>query len=359
MLHRARSRPAVTAVLAAGLALSLSACGGDAGGGGGGGEDDLAIELNIYSRSLPYFQDVVAGAQRQAEKDGVKLTVSYGETDPQLQYQQIENALIQAPDGVIVVPVDPAALIPVLQQAVNNGISVVTAVNDIAEEGHEYPVAHVGKDYFEVGREKAQYLVDELGGQGTVAMIHGIRGLPFTELQGQGAMEVFAENPGITVIDGPCTGEFSSDAGLGAAENVLTANPDVDALYFDNDEIALGGVLAAQQRGIALDDILIIGTDGGEPARQAVDAGELYMTVTLCGVSTGACAVEVLVAHLRDNTRPDDRVVDVSSQMITQDTYAEVEASSPRASADAVGPGRRRPPEHGGPSSTPERFRGC
>jgi ABC-type sugar transport system substrate-binding protein len=326
MLHRARPRQVVTAVLAAGLGLSVAACGGgDGAAAGGGGEDDLTIELNIYSRSLPYFQDVVSGAQRQAEEEGATLNVTYGETDPQLQYQQIENALTQAPDGVVVVPVDPVALIPVLQQATDNGISVVTAVNDIAEEAHEYPVAHVGKDYFEVGREKAQYLVDQLGGQGTVAMIHGIRGLLFTELQGQGAMEVFAENPGITVIDGPYTGEFSSDAGLGVAENVLTANPDVDALYFDNDDIALGGVLAAQQRGIPLEDILIIGTDGGEPARQAVNSGELDMTITLCGVSTGARAVEVLVAQLRDDTRPDGRVVDVTSQIITQDTYAEVE----------------------------------
>jgi ABC-type sugar transport system substrate-binding protein len=325
MLHRARTRQAVTAVLAAGLALSLAACSDGGSSAGGGGQGDLSIELNLYSRSLPYFQDVVAGAQKQAKEEGVTLHVTYGETDPQLQYQQIENALTQAPDGVIVVPVDPAALLPVIQQAADNGISVETAVNNIAEEGRQNTIAHVGKDYLEVGREKAQYVVDQLGGQGTVAMIHGIRGLLFTELQGKGAMEVFAKNPGITVIDGPYTGEFSSDAGLAAAENVLTANPDVDALYFDNDDIALGGVLAAQQRGVSLDNLLIIGTDGGAPARQAVNAGELDMTITLCGVLTGARAVEVLVAELRDGTRPDGHDIDVTSQMITKDNYSEVE----------------------------------
>jgi ABC-type sugar transport system substrate-binding protein len=326
MLHRARPRQAMTAVLAAGLTLTLAACSDSGGGGtGGGSQDDLTIELNIYSRSLPYFQDVVAGAQAQADEEGVTLHVTYGETDPQLQYQQIENALTQSPDGVIVVPVDPAALIPVIQQGVDNGTSVLTTVNNIDEDGRQYTVAHVGKDYLQVGRDKAQYIVDQLGGQGTVAMIHGIRGLLFTELQGQGAMEVFRENPGITVIDGPYTGEFSSDAGLAAAENVLTANANLDALYFDNDDIALGGVLAVQQRGISLDDLLIIGTDGGKPARDAVNAGELDMTITLCGVSTGARAVEVLVAQLRDGTEPDGHEVDVESQMITKDTYAEVE----------------------------------
>ncbi|NEK56989.1 sugar ABC transporter substrate-binding protein [Geodermatophilus sabuli] len=326
----ATRRRTAGALTAAGLVLSLAACSGGsdeaAAAGGGGGDDDLTVEMNLYSRSLPYFQDFVAGAQERADAEGVTLNVTYGETDPQLQYDQVQNALTQSPDGVIVVPVDPAALIPVFQQASDGGIPVLTAINDIEEDGWASVVGHVGKEYTEVGREKAQYLVDTLGGQGTVAIIHGIRGLLFSELQAEGAREVFAENPGITVIEGPYTGEFSSDAGLAAAENVLTANPDVDALYFDNDDIALGGVLAAQQRGIAMEDIVIIGTDGGEPARQAVAAGELDMTITLCGFLNGKQAMDTLVTFIRDGEEPSGRTVDVTSQMVTPDTYEDVEA---------------------------------
>ncbi|MBB3085301.1 sugar ABC transporter substrate-binding protein [Geodermatophilus sabuli] len=322
-------RRTAAALAATGLVLSVAACSGgdeEASASGGGGEDQLTVEMNLYSRSLPYFQDFVAGAQERAEAEGVTLNVTYGETDPQLQYDQVQNALTQSPDGVIVVPVDPAALIPVFQQASDGGVPVLTAINDIEEDGWPSVVGHVGKEYTDVGREKAQYLVDTLGGQGTVAMIHGIRGLLFSELQAQGAMEVFAENPGITVIDGPYTGEFSSDAGLAAAENVLTANPDVDALYFDNDDIALGGVLAAQQRGIAMEDIVIIGTDGGEPARQAVAAGELDMTITLCGFLNGKQAMDTLVSFVRDGDEPAERTVEVTSQMVTRDSYEDVEA---------------------------------
>jgi ABC-type sugar transport system substrate-binding protein len=328
MLHLALPRKALTVALTAGLAVSLAACsssGDDSGSGGGGGGDSLSVQLNIYSRGLPLFQETAAAAQAVADREGVDLEVTYGETDPQLQYQQVENALSQAPDGVVIVPVDPVALIPVIQQGSDNGIAMMTSINDIDEDGRQYTFAHVGKDYTEVGRQKAQYLVDQLGGQGTVAMIHGIRGLLFTELQGKGAMEVFAKNPGITVIDGPYTGEFSSDAGLSAAENVLTANPDVDALYFDNDDIALGGILAAQQRNIPMDQILIIGTDGGEPARLAVDAGDLDMTISMCGAATGTKAMETMIAYLRDGTEPADHTVDIAGEVITKDTYADVE----------------------------------
>lgn len=323
-----RARRGLAAAAVTSAVLSLAACSSDGGTAAAGtdGEKELTVEMNLYSRSLPYFQDVVAGAQERAEAEGVTLNVTYGETDPQLQYDQIQNALSQSPDGTIVVPVDPAALIPVFQQASEGGIPVLTAVNDIEEEGWPYVIGHVGKEYTDIGREKAQYLVETLGGVGTVAMIHGIRGLLFSELQAKGAMEVFAENPGITVIDGPYTGEFSSDAGLEAAENVLTANPDVDALYFDNDDIALGGVLAAQQRGISMDDIVIIGTDGGEPARKSVANGELDMTITLCGVATGKMAMDIFLAYVRDGEEPAERFNDVESQLITPETYDEVEA---------------------------------
>ncbi|MGH3641900.1 MAG: sugar ABC transporter substrate-binding protein, partial [Mycobacterium sp.] len=267
-----------------------------------------------------YFQDMIRGAQDVAAQDGhATIDVTYGETDPQLQYDQLENALSTAPSGLLVVPVDPAALIPVIQQAATNGVPVVTLANDIGESGHQYQLAHTGEEYHDLGRKKAQFIVDALGGNGTVGYVHGIRGLTFSELQAQGAMEVFNANPGITVTNGPYAGEFSSDAGLTATENLLTANPDFAALYYDNDDIALGGIQAVQQRGRPMDSIVIIGTDGGEPALQAVSAGTLDMTISLCGYATGKAGASTLIDNLRKGTKPEERIVKVDGLQITKD----------------------------------------
>jgi ABC-type sugar transport system substrate-binding protein len=323
---------ATSVLAAAALAVGLSACSQDTGAGGGATEtvsadQPLKIAMNVYSRTLPYFQDMIRGAQDVAKEDGhATIDVTYGETDPQLQYDQLENALSTNPNGMLIVPVDPAALLPVIQQAATSGVPVVTLANDIDEAGHEFQLGHAGEEYVEVGRRKAQYLVDTLGGTGTVGYIHGIRGLTFSELQAQGAMEVFKANPGITVIDGPYAGEFSSDAGLTATENVLTANPDVDALYYDNDDIALGGILAVQQRGRSMDDIVIIGTDGGDPALDAINAGTLDMTVSLCGYATGRAAATTLIDNVREGTKPEDRLVKVDGLLITSDTLDDARA---------------------------------
>jgi ABC-type sugar transport system substrate-binding protein len=198
--------------------------------------------------------------------------------------------------------------------------------NDINESGHDSQLAHTGQEYVDVGRKKAQFIVDALGGNGTVGYVHGIRGLTFSELQAQGAMEVFNANPGITVIDGPYAGEFSSDAGLTATENLLTANPGVQALYYDNDDIALGGIQAAQQRALPMDNVVIIGTDGGEPALQAVAAGTLDMTISLCGYATGKKGATTLIDNLRNGTKPEERFVEVDTLEITRDNLADSRA---------------------------------
>lgn len=327
MSHRRTTRRVAVGVFVATLTSTMAACSSGGSGGATEGGGELTVALNIYSRTLPYFQDMVRGVESVADENGVTVDLTYGETDPQLQYDQVENALSNAPDGLLIVPVDPSALIPVIQQASDNGIPVVTLANDIDEEGHEFQLAFVGQEYVDIGRQKAQFIVDALGGQGTVGFVHGIRGLFFTEAQAIGATEVFEENPGITVIDGSYTGEFSSDAGLSTTENLLTANPDIDALYFDNDDIALGGILAAQQRGVAMDDITIIGTDGGAPAIEAIGAGDLDMTISLCGYASGVTGMEVLLANMQDGTEPEDRFVPVDLLTITSENLTEAQST--------------------------------
>ncbi|WP_123026700.1 sugar ABC transporter substrate-binding protein [Mycolicibacterium stellerae] len=325
----ARIARAATALASA--VLLTVACSHDSGssdsGGAAGVDSELKLAMNVYSRTLPYFQDMIRGVQDVAHEDGhTKVDVTYGDTNPQLQYNQLENALSTSPNGLLIVPVNPSALIPVIQKAASNGVSVVTMANDIDEAGHSSQLAHVGQEYVELGRQKAQYIVDALGGRGTVGYVHGIRGLTFSERQAEGAKEVFTANPGITLIDGPYAGQFSSDAGLTATENVLTAHPDVNALYFDNDDIALGGILAVQQRGRPMDSIVIIGTDGGAPALEAVGAKTMDMTISLCGYATGRQGAQVLINYLRENKKPAERFVEVDSLTITSANLTDAQA---------------------------------
>ena len=291
----------------------------------GGGGSKLIV-VNLYSQALPYFQDIAAGVTDAANAAGFTPEVVFGQTDPALQFTQIQNAITKAPAGIIVAPIDQSSLIPVFKEGKDAGVQMVTVADNLAAEGVDQQLAYVGVEYEDIGAMKAQKIVDAIGGEGTVGVVHGIRGLHFSEAQWTGAKEVFEANPGITLVDVGYAGGFSTDLGLEKAENIFTQNPDVDAIYFDNDDLALGGILAAKARGIDMDDIYIVGADGGKPARDAAKAGELDYSVSFCGYATGVLATKVIVDQVVNGTGPAGPVVPVAIVEFTPDNVGELES---------------------------------
>jgi ABC-type sugar transport system substrate-binding protein len=306
---------ALVAVFA--LAGGLAACGDDDDDGGGSGDSEAkTIYLNAYAQEIPYFRDWQAGATARAEELGWDVSGEFGNVTPEQQVQQVENALVQQPDAMVITPIDEESLVPVLQQASDQGIAVVTVGAKVSNP--DVITSFVGRDNFAVGEQKAQFVVDELGGQGQVGLIHGIRGLTFTEEQADAYQEVLGAEPGIEIVDGPFTGGFSADLGLDATANMLTTNPDINAIIYDNDDLALGGAEAVKNAGINPDDILIVGTDGGEVALDAVEAGTIDYTVSLCGYREGSSAIDTLNTYFEDG-EVSDRVVSEVEVFTTQD----------------------------------------
>jgi len=300
------------------LAVGLAACGDDDddGGSNGGSDEAKSVYLNAYASDLPYFRDWHEGAEARAEELGWSTKSEFGNTTPEQQVQQIESALVEQPDAIIVTAIDEESLNPVLRQARDQGVAVITLGGGVSDE--EAYDSFVARDNLDIGRQKAQWVVDQLGGKGKVGIVHGIRGLTFTEEQAKGYKEVLNKESGIEVVDGPYTGGFSSDLGLDAAANMLTSNPDLDAIIFDNDDLAMGGAKAVKNAGIDPDDILILGTDGGDAALDAVEKGELDFTVSLCGYREGASAVDT-VKTLFDEGEVDKRIVSHVEVFTTDD----------------------------------------
>jgi ABC-type sugar transport system substrate-binding protein len=278
------------AVLA--LALGGASCGGDDDGGGGGGGDSgesRKVYLNAYAKEIQYFRDWHEGATAEAERLGWTVESEYGNLTPEQQVQQVENAIVKQPDVILITPIDEKSLEPVLREARNQGIKVITVGATVSDDS--LVDSFVARENYDLGVEKAEFVIDELGGKGKVGIIHGIRGLTFSEEQKKGYEDTL-EGSGLEVVDGPFTGGFSSDLGLDATQNLLTQNGDLDAIIFDNDDLAIGGIQAAKERNIAPDDILMLGTDGGSAALEVVEKGDLDMTISLCGYREGISAIQ-------------------------------------------------------------------
>lgn len=286
---------ALVAIVVLALAGGLAACGSDDDDSGSGGDSSTAgkkVYLNAYAQEIPYFRDWEAGATAKGDELGWDVTGEFGNVTPEQQVQQLENALVQQPDGIIVTPIDEESLNPVLQKAKDQGVEVVTVGAKVSNP--DLMTSFVARDNYQIGVDKAQFMIDQLNGKGQVGIVHGIRGLTFTEDQAKAYEDTLAKAPGIEVVDGPYTGGFTADLGLDATANLLSANPDMNGIIYDNDDLALGGVEAVNNAGIPLDQFVIVGTDGGEAAIKAVEAGDIDMTVNLCGYREGVSAADTL-----------------------------------------------------------------
>jgi ABC-type sugar transport system substrate-binding protein len=304
----------------------LAACGDDDDDGGGGDGEARTVYMNAYAQEIPYFRDWHRGAEAQAEELGWTTESEFGNTTPEQQVQQVENAIVTQPDAIVITPIDEESVTPALLQAKEQGIAVITVGATVGDDS--VPDSFVARDNVQIGRDKAQFVVDELGGQGKVGIIHGIRGLTFSEDQAQGYEEVLSENPDIEVVDGPYAGGFSADLGLDTTQNLLTANPDLDAIIYDNDDLALGGVEAAKGRGIQPDEIVMVGTDGGEAALDAVARGDIDMTISLCGYREGASAIDTLNTFFEDG-EVEPRVVSHVEEFTTANVEQKSEELTP------------------------------
>jgi ABC-type sugar transport system substrate-binding protein len=306
-----RRTVALTVALALGLALAVSACGsssksssGTSSGSSASGGGSKTIAVNMYSREIPYFVQVLKGMQTEGSKLGWKINPTFGNNDPTLQVNQLQTAIATHPDAMTVIPIDEHALIPAYQQAKTAGITVVSVGDNVAPSAYHLQLTFVGDNYADLGKTKAQLIINHLHGKGTVGWIHGIRGLNFSEQQRIGGTPVFKSNSGITLVDGPYGGAFSSDAGLTATQNLLSRNPNLNAIYYDNDDLALGGIQALKGRGIDPSKVFIVGTDGGPVALAAVKKGSLNATYSLCGYAQGVRVIDILNQYFSHKTQP-------------------------------------------------------
>ena len=214
-------------------------------GGGGGNQGPFTIGVSNGFISSEWRTQMIDDLQRindEYKQEGLTedLVIESADTDPQGQIQQMRNLINRGVDGIIVNPNDATALDQVIGQAENAGIPVIAVDQEIDAPG----VTNVVIDQPEWARMGAEWLVEELGGEGDVVVINGIAGHPANEARYDAVKEVFAENPGIEVVQ-----ETNADWDQATAQqemsNILASQPNIDGVW-TQDGMARGVLQAVQ-----------------------------------------------------------------------------------------------------------------
>ena len=138
-------------------------------------------------------------------------------------------------DGIIVDPLDPVALNATITKIYEAGCPIILFNN--AVDSTEY-TSLITDDPVAYGKNDAQWLVDQLDGEGDILFFRGLQGYPIDEGRGGGAEAVFAQYPGINIIAMEYA-EWSADVAKSKFFDMVAAHPDFDAIYSEGGQMSL------------------------------------------------------------------------------------------------------------------------
>lgn len=260
----------------------------------------------------PFFVAVKEGAEAQAKEMGFELVVTDAQNNPGQQLADVENLLQQNLDVLIIDPTDSDAIVEAVKKANEANIPVFTI--DRASNGGEV-LTHIGFDAIKSGNIAGQFLADALGGKGKIVEIQGILGTNVAQDRSKGFNQIMDENEGMEVIARQAA-DFDRGKALKVMEDILQANPDIDAVYAANDEMALGALAAIEAAG-RLDEIILIGCDAVDPALDAIRNGSLEATIAEPPFFLGKEAIIIADKIAKGETI--DELIILDSNLVTPD----------------------------------------
>ena len=252
------------------------------------------LGLSISTLNNPFFVDLKEGAEAKAAQLGVRLIVLDAQNDPSRQLAGIEDLIAQRVDAILINPTDSSAIVPAVLAANRAGIPVLTV--DRGADGGKV-AAHIASDNVAGGRMAGELIANILNGRGKVVELEGIPGTSAARDRGAGFNEVIRKYPGIEVVARQEAG-FDRARGLTVMENILQAQPRIDAVFAHNDEMALGAITAIEAAG-RLSEIKVVGFDATADAVKAVQEGRMLATIAQKPRLMGELGVETAVKLLR------------------------------------------------------------
>ncbi len=276
-------------VMALVLVVGLAGCstGGDK---TNGAEGKYTIGLVVSTLNNPFFVDLRDGAQAKADELGASLIVLDSQDDAASELSNVEDLITQGVDLIMINPTDSDAVGSAVLAANEAGIPVIT-LDRSANSGEV--VAHIASDNVAGGVMAGEFIVEQLGGKGSVVELEGIPGASAARERGEG-FNTAIEGTDIKVV-AKQTANFDRAEGLSVMEDILQSQAEIDAVFAHNDEMALGALEAIKASGR---DIIIVGFDATDDAVAAVEAGDLAATVQQLPKDIGSIGVDTAIKIL-------------------------------------------------------------
>lgn len=278
--------------------------------------EKLTIGVTVGTLANPFFVAMGKGAEEAGKELGAEVLVESAEYDLAKQTSQIENFITKKVDIILLNAVDTKGIAAAVLQAKEAGIPVI-AVDVNADGGVDSTVT---SDNYQAGKLAGEYVIEQLGGNGNIAIIDGPPVSAVTDrIQG---FEDAIKNSDIKVV-AKQNGEGSREKALTVMEGILQANPSgsIDAVFAINDPEAIGVQIAQEQAG-RLDEFFIVGVDGAPEATEAMAKEGSTFTATSAQSPSEMVKKAVEIGMKVKNGEEVEELIKVPVELITQDKLA-------------------------------------
>ncbi len=254
-------------VVAASAFLLAGACSRQTAGPTASGQKTIKIGMANLSLCCTYFIGMSKAVEEEAKAySNVEVLVTNADGKIEKLTSDVEDLIAKKVDGVVLsaawIEAAPAAL-EALQKA-----RIPVVMVDRKLKGSEY-TSWIGPDNYAIGQGIGDLLVKQLGGKGKVAVIRGGPADNSIGLDRTNGMKSKVEGSGIQLVVYPDWGSWSTDGGKKAMEDLLAKNPDLNAVFCENDSMCLGAKSAIGDAG-KKDQIIVTGVDGQKEALKEI-----------------------------------------------------------------------------------------
>lgn len=259
------------------------------------------VKLAFVPKALnnPVFEVTRAGAEDRVKQLGGKAAfrwVGPTTTDAAAQSQIIDDLVIQGVDGICVSCNDPDALVPAINRAIREGVTVITWDADAPKSKR---MTNVSIDQTVAGAEAGK-LVAKMASQGKCAVLTGTPGALNLEQRVDGFRSVIDKQPGIEVIaTDPCNDDVQRAVEI--VEQRINATPDLKSYFF----VGMWPFFAdlktmPQLKKFVANGGVCVSLDSLEGALNAVDQGYCNALVGYSWYGFGVTSVDVLMAKITE-----------------------------------------------------------
>lgn len=283
-------------------------------------EPQVSEQLRIaYIRPTnePYYKYGFDGAEMMGKALGVEVLGYVSDMKAERELASVEDAITEGVDGIVLMSVSSTAMTASINKAYEAGVPIFM-IFGYNEELMDKMVGTVQADCNLSGSIIGEWVANNIP-EGEVAVIMGLPGRGDAECYRDAFQREMEKNTNLELV-ASVPGDWNRQKAFDQMQNLITSNPDVKAVFVQNEDMSLGAIQALKQAG--KEDVIIVSQNGAPYGLESIAEDGIKATVGWSPSQEAALAMRMLVEHLRGETQ-DFKLTITPMKVITKDNVDE------------------------------------